>query len=132
MAKILLVHGAWQGAWCWERVQPILEAHGHQVLTPTLTGGGARSDEMTATVLTDWSLNCFASPLHLPEMRRSSVPRVYVSAKAEGYQGRSTFGPLAERARSDGCRVVSVDSGHDIMIEAPGQLAEAIVSATRH
>ncbi|MEK9722452.1 MAG: alpha/beta fold hydrolase [Rhodospirillaceae bacterium] len=40
MAVILLVHGAYHGAWCWSRVTPLLAAAGHRVLTPNLPGHG--------------------------------------------------------------------------------------------
>ncbi|MDE1896195.1 MAG: alpha/beta fold hydrolase [Rhodospirillales bacterium] len=36
MAVFILVPGAWHGAWCWEIITPLLEAAGHQVLTPEL------------------------------------------------------------------------------------------------
>jgi pimeloyl-ACP methyl ester carboxylesterase len=39
----VLVHGSWQGGWCWSRVAEILRAAGHRVFTPTLTGLGERS-----------------------------------------------------------------------------------------
>ncbi|MDT8398067.1 MAG: alpha/beta hydrolase [Pseudomonadales bacterium] len=39
----VLVHGAWHGGWCWQRVADILLAHGHRVFAPTLTGLGERS-----------------------------------------------------------------------------------------
>jgi alpha-beta hydrolase superfamily lysophospholipase len=39
----VLVHGAYHGGWCWRRVADILEARGHKVYTPTLTGLGERS-----------------------------------------------------------------------------------------
>jgi pimeloyl-ACP methyl ester carboxylesterase len=42
MANFLLVHGAWHGGWCWQRVARILRAAGHEVFTPTLTGLGER------------------------------------------------------------------------------------------
>jgi pimeloyl-ACP methyl ester carboxylesterase len=42
---IVLVHGAWHGGWCWERVVPRLEAAGREVLALTLPGLGDRSDE---------------------------------------------------------------------------------------
>jgi pimeloyl-ACP methyl ester carboxylesterase len=42
MARYVLVHGAWHGGWCWQRVAPRLRAAGHEVLTPTLTGLGER------------------------------------------------------------------------------------------
>lgn len=38
---ILLVHGAWHGAWCWERqFAPRLRELGHQVITMNLPGHG--------------------------------------------------------------------------------------------
>jgi len=39
----VLVHGAWQGGWCWRRVADRLRARGHIVFTPTLTGLGERA-----------------------------------------------------------------------------------------
>ena len=41
-SPIVLVHGAWHGGWCWARVRPHLEAAGHRVFTPSLTGLGER------------------------------------------------------------------------------------------
>ena len=39
----ILVHGAWHGSWCWNRVRAALQSAGHNVLTPTLTGLAERS-----------------------------------------------------------------------------------------
>ena len=39
----VLVHGAWHGGWCWQRVADRLRRGGHVVFTPTLTGLGERS-----------------------------------------------------------------------------------------
>jgi len=39
----VLVHGAWHGGWCWQRVADRLRGGGHKVYTPTLTGLGERS-----------------------------------------------------------------------------------------
>jgi pimeloyl-ACP methyl ester carboxylesterase len=41
MSTFLLVHGSWHGAWCWERVAPLLEAEGHRVVAIDLPGHGA-------------------------------------------------------------------------------------------
>ena len=41
--NFVLVHGAWHGSWCWARVREALQAAGHGVFTPTLTGLGERS-----------------------------------------------------------------------------------------
>ena len=40
---ILLVHGAWGGAWIWRRVLAPLRAAGHEVHAATLTGDGERA-----------------------------------------------------------------------------------------
>jgi pimeloyl-ACP methyl ester carboxylesterase len=40
MARFVLVHGAYGGAWCWDRVRPRLEAAGHTVETLDLPGSG--------------------------------------------------------------------------------------------
>jgi pimeloyl-ACP methyl ester carboxylesterase len=38
----VLVHGAWHGAWCWQRVAEGLRNGGQRVYAPTLTGMGDR------------------------------------------------------------------------------------------
>lgn len=38
MANFLLIHGAWHGGWCWDRLVPLLEAAGHLAHAPTLSG----------------------------------------------------------------------------------------------
>lgn len=43
MANFLLVHGAWHGAWCWQRVLPALVRAGHRAHAVTLTGVGERA-----------------------------------------------------------------------------------------
>jgi pimeloyl-ACP methyl ester carboxylesterase len=50
MPVFVLVHGAWHGGWCWWKVRPILEAAGHRVYAPTLTGLGERSHLLTREV----------------------------------------------------------------------------------
>jgi pimeloyl-ACP methyl ester carboxylesterase len=35
-----LVASAWHGAWCWERIVPLLKAQGHAVIAPDLLGTG--------------------------------------------------------------------------------------------
>jgi pimeloyl-ACP methyl ester carboxylesterase len=36
MTTFALVHGAWHGAWCWERLKPELEQHGHAAIAVDL------------------------------------------------------------------------------------------------
>ena len=42
-STFVLVHGAWHGGWCWQRVAERLNGAGHKVFAPTLTGLGERS-----------------------------------------------------------------------------------------
>src|SRR6201985_1521393 len=42
MATYVLLHGAYQGGWIWQRVAPHLRAAGHAVFTPTLDGCAER------------------------------------------------------------------------------------------
>jgi len=53
LATFVLVHGAWHGSWCWKRVRTALQAAGHEVFTPTLTGVADRSHLLTRDVNLD-------------------------------------------------------------------------------
>ncbi len=50
MATIVLVHGAYQGGWCWKKVVDLLSAEHLSVITPTLTGLGERSHLLSSRV----------------------------------------------------------------------------------
>jgi pimeloyl-ACP methyl ester carboxylesterase len=43
MQNFVLVHGGMHGAWCWKRVLRLIREAGHEVITPNLTGLGARA-----------------------------------------------------------------------------------------
>jgi pimeloyl-ACP methyl ester carboxylesterase len=40
MATFVLIHGAWHGAWCWEKVERELAAAGHKVVSADLPSHG--------------------------------------------------------------------------------------------
>ncbi|HYR94951.1 MAG TPA: alpha/beta hydrolase [Methylomirabilota bacterium] len=50
MASFVLVHGSFGGGWCWQKVAPLLEAAGHQMYRPTLTGLADRSHLLSPSV----------------------------------------------------------------------------------
>ncbi len=50
MSTYVLVHGAWHGGWCWDRVAPLLRSQGHEVHAPTLTGLSERAHLLSPTV----------------------------------------------------------------------------------
>jgi alpha-beta hydrolase superfamily lysophospholipase len=49
----VLVHGTSHGGWAWRRVADRLQARGHKVYTPTLTGLADRSHLMSAAISLD-------------------------------------------------------------------------------
>lgn len=51
MSSYILVHGAWHGAWCWERLIPLLEREGHRVDAPDLPGHGSDQTPLSAVTL---------------------------------------------------------------------------------
>lgn len=46
-ATVVLVHGAWHGAWCWEKVEPLLDAAGIPSIALDLPGHGASTEPLT-------------------------------------------------------------------------------------
>jgi len=40
MATYVLIHGAWHGSWCWDKVVHLLKGKGHKVEAPDLPGHG--------------------------------------------------------------------------------------------
>jgi pimeloyl-ACP methyl ester carboxylesterase len=50
VTTFVLVHGAWHGGWCWDRVAARLRAAGHEVHAPTLTGLSERAHLLSPLV----------------------------------------------------------------------------------
>ena len=50
MATFVIVHGAWSGGHAWRWLRPLLQAAGHEVFTPALTGLGERSHLANAQI----------------------------------------------------------------------------------
>jgi len=46
----VLVHGAWHGGWCWQKVGEKLRAEGDLVYTPTLSGMGENKNKLDSTI----------------------------------------------------------------------------------
>jgi pimeloyl-ACP methyl ester carboxylesterase len=61
MTTFVLVHGAWHGAWCWERLTPELEERGHRAIGVELPG------EDTAAGCADYARVVVAAVGHLSE-----------------------------------------------------------------
>jgi len=50
----LLVHGAWHGAWCWNKVIPLLQARGNKVIAIDLPGHGQATGRTSDISLDDY------------------------------------------------------------------------------
>lgn len=46
----VLVHGAWHGGWCWQKVSEKLRGNGDVVYTPTLSGMAERKNELNRQI----------------------------------------------------------------------------------
>jgi len=69
MAIFVLVHGGWHGGWCWQKVIPFLEAAGHEVYAPTLTGLAERASELSPDVGLDTHIQDIAGLLEEKNLR---------------------------------------------------------------
>ncbi|WP_341666760.1 alpha/beta fold hydrolase [Alcaligenes sp. SDU_A2] len=69
----VLVHGAWHGGWCWSRLAARLQAQGHKVYTPTLTGLGERSHLLTPSISLDTFVDDVANLLRWEELRNVTL-----------------------------------------------------------
>ena len=54
MARFVLVHGAWHGAWCWREIVPRLVMRGHEVIAIDLPGHGEDHSPPEAVTLQDY------------------------------------------------------------------------------
>lgn len=69
MATFVLVHGAFEGGWCWQRVARQLRAKGHDVHTPTLTGCGDRAHLLTRETSLSTHVDDLCARLEMEDLR---------------------------------------------------------------
>lgn len=67
--SFVLVHGAWHGAWCWQRLVPLLSARGHVVAAPTLAGVGERVAELSDAITLDTHVSDVVDLLYARDLR---------------------------------------------------------------
>lgn len=69
MTTFVLVHGGGHGGWCYAKVKRLLEAAGHEVFAPSLTGLGERSHLLSPDVGLETHITDVASLLHHWDLR---------------------------------------------------------------
>ena len=103
MTTIVLVPGAWLGAWAWEGVTAALREAGHDVRPLTLTGLADRADEATPDVDLDTHVADIVDLVESEDLRDV----ILVGHSYGGMPVSVAARPLAERLAA----VVYVDSG---------------------
>jgi pimeloyl-ACP methyl ester carboxylesterase len=102
MANIVLIHGAYQGGWVWQRVTPRLAAAGHRVFAPTLDGCAERNHALRPGITTETHGAEIAELLFFEDLR--DVVLVGTSS------GGMVVCSAAERARDRISRLVFADA----------------------
>lgn len=86
MTHYVLVHGAWEGSWSWDLIQPTLEKAGHQVTTldlPGSTGNQADIPQVTLESYVQTVTDAINSLDHKVVLVGHSLAGVIISQTAE-------------------------------------------------
>jgi pimeloyl-ACP methyl ester carboxylesterase len=124
----VLVHGAWHGGWCWNKVASILREHGHTVLTPTQTGLGERSHLLSKSINLDVFITDITNVLKWEDL--TDVVLVGHSF------GGSTISGVADRMRDRVRRLVYFDAvilenGQSAFSQLPRNVVEGRTKAAQ-
>jgi len=65
----VLVHGAWHGGWCWQKVAANLRGRGHIVHTPTQTGLGERAHLLSKSITLDTFVEDIVNHIKFEELK---------------------------------------------------------------
>src|SRR5215475_3975366 len=116
MATFVLVHGAWFGGWCWQKVVSLLEAGGHEVYAPTHTGLAERASELSPEVGLDTHIQDIVGLLEELFFARTADP----SATSRERRGRMKLSGSSGGAwRSGGQGEQPLGQGPDSVLGGP-------------
>jgi pimeloyl-ACP methyl ester carboxylesterase len=126
VSTFVLVHGAWHGGWCWDRVAGPLRAAGHAVLAPTLTGLSERAHLLTPMVGLDTHVEDVVRLLDTLDLRDvvlvgHSYAGMVVSGVANAVPDR-----IARLVYLDAMVPVHGESAVDVMPVVAGAVAAAL------
>ena len=102
MTTFVLIHGAYQGGWIWQRISSRLRAQGHTVYAPTLDGCGERKGAMRPGITTETHGQEIADLLYYEDLK--DVVLVGTSS------GGMVMAAAAERVPERVARVVFADA----------------------
>jgi pimeloyl-ACP methyl ester carboxylesterase len=119
----VLVHGAWHGGWCWNKVAAILRRRGYAVFTPTQTGLGERAHLISKTITLDTFIEDVVNVFKFEDIGDA----ILVGHSFAG----SVISGVADRIRSKVRRLVYIDSLMLTNGQRPFDLLSADVVAAR-
>ena len=123
----VLVHGSSAGGWCCRRVADLLEARGHKVYAPTLTGLGERSHLVSGQITLDTHITDVANVIKWEDLDQfvlvgHSYGGWIISGVAESYEKRITSIVFLDAFMpEDGQRVLDTNSAR-----SRGEIEEAL------
>jgi pimeloyl-ACP methyl ester carboxylesterase len=123
MATYVLVHGGGHGGWCYQRVARLLQAQGHVVYTPTLTGLGERAHLLNADVDLERHIEDIAAVLEFEDLRD-------VILVGHSYGGMVITG-TADRVPGRVGRLVFLDAANPVNGQSLADVAGPVINAVR-
>lgn len=121
MATFMLIHGGGHGGWCYQPVARLLQAQGHIVYAPSLTGLGDRSHLLRPDIDLDFQINDVVQLLHYEDLRD-------VIIVGHSYGGMVITG-VADRAFDRIGHRVYLDAAYPVDGEALSEHAPMVVEA---
>jgi pimeloyl-ACP methyl ester carboxylesterase len=123
MATYVLVHGGGHGGWCYQKVKRRLEAAGHEVHAPSLTGLAERSHLLSPAIDLDFHIDDIVRELHYWDLRD-------VILVGHSYGGMVITG-VADRATERIGKVVYLDAANPTNGQSLVDVAGPIITVTR-
>jgi pimeloyl-ACP methyl ester carboxylesterase len=123
MATYVLVHGGGHGGWCYQPVARLLQARGHTVYAPTLTGLGERSHLLSPAIDLDLHIRDVVALLHYEDLHD-------VVLVGHSYGGMVITG-IADRAADRVGKLVYLDAANPVNGESLVDVAGPVINAVR-
>jgi pimeloyl-ACP methyl ester carboxylesterase len=123
MATFVLVHGGGHGGWCYQRVARLLQAQGHVVYAPTMTGLGERAHLLDGEVDLDRHIQDIAAVLRFEDLRD-------VILVGHSYGGMVITG-TADRVPERIGRLVFLDAATPVNHQSLRDVAGPVIEAVR-
>ena len=98
----LVCHGAWGGGWSWKKMQPLMQAAAHRLVTPTYTGLGERVHLANPSIDLDTHIQDVLNVIHYEDLSD-------IVLLGHSYGGMVATG-VADRARDRIAQLIYLDA----------------------